>query len=1079
MQGVHKESLLEASVVENFQRGRILIFPTSQAADFWQRRILSLIPGGALRQDRILSWSSFVRAYLSSPGDNEFEPVTPALRLLFLYTQLADFSLETLFVPTSLREKGFLESRQSGSGIDILLSVLPRLPRFVRAIEANNQGLNGQDSYAHAPTLVARWKELEVRYLSFLHSHRMVEPSWAPFIRGKAFTITEDEYKDMGFTLYFSEIIQDFDAIHEVVQGLEVDFQAPETEQFFPELGSSSEGELSPGYRVYQSNHGRDELWWVISSVQQLLLQGVPTADITITLPQYDLWKEELQESAELLGVPITLTKRHLLGDSPLGRLCSLLSRAVEHDFYINDVENLFFHGAFPWKGIEELRPIIQDLRESGVVSLSFDGEDESAWIRPFKLRYKERYKQVTEEVLAEKKSSADLLAETAVQQLQSFFTLAKEIIQAPTVELLMERLHTLYYKWLHVEPYDRRVDEDTPLMEGPSISRQNRLAVDQLCQAMKDGIALIEEEDKESLLPKLAVTPFRILLKLTSITSCNPPKVRGVRVAPYGESAGIVSPYHFIPGASQGALGKVEQERIDQFLRINTKQKIPQGTAQQPGSHTTQETGFQSNQPLAQHAEQPYSEKLAQIYTISGGEVTFSSSHRGFAGAEILYLPFARFKEALPEPPAPDILMQEEALWRSLSDTTGVIESSLLKDGLSYGGQTAFGERVLNLTTMPLIDTALFKEINGRVPKVLGEAAVVREHNLGNASGSIDTSENPANAPVAETIGAATETPANEPMYRFSASSMDLFNKCGFKYLFERLIKVPELNSSMVMRSARVEGDILHRALELLLKEHFSNGGTCYGELSSIDIQDPRISQALDQAVEENWGGHIPNYLRRELGYRGVTHIHNAILYLAEEFSEFRPHSLEGSFSRVVTKEDPLYKDKPYGFAGKIDNLSIAGDELALIDYKRSAASLSSVKDIHELGPEGSVQIPTYLALLEVVKGLHIKDSLVWAGYYSFTAKASGQTPHRRVISPSLRKPTDFEPPSEQYLKSVEEQMERMDQRLFQSSNRMIDALDNGDFRINAANPSGEIPEDHCTNCTLRTLCRTRYVVE
>ncbi len=1064
---------LESSALQAFKQGRTLVFPTTQAAEFWQRRLLRVSGVGAIRRSQVLAWDSFVRTYLcvdehkTDSLDNLSAPppahITPALRLLFLHTHLHNIPVSGLFPHASplltqaqrgtAEQSGNLaqsekqtQSKNRAQSVELspatFMPILPRLPRFIRAMA--EQG---------ATPLLATWQLLERSYQEFLQTHNLIEPSWAVY--ESSYQVALQTSKG-AFSFFFPEAMRDFESLHPIMAHMGAHIQVFYTPDKSGEAAnaidatnasntSNATSSAENHCTVYQSNHGREELWWVMSSIQQLLAQGVSQNDIAITLPQYEVWKEEVQDIADLLNIPITLTERSRLASSALGNLFVLLQRAVDKDFHIEELEKLFFCRAIPWKLAKELRLCIRELKESGVLSLSFDGGSSHAWENPFKIRYRSSHKDISEDEV-----------QRVVQLLRSFFLQARDVVRSVTVKDLIQNIDDFYGNWLE---FDKPTAGSA--FDGASESLRSEQAVADLRRskymittALQSLEAAYELKDTQQ---DLHITPYQFMVQLLSLASNSQPKVQGIRVAPYGDSVGVVPAHHFIPGASQSALGGIVQDKTDTLLG------------------------------LSKEDTNSYANSMMHMYMQAGQRVYFSSSHKGFQDDEILYLPLAQFQQPLPEPVKPDILVQEQQLWWNFADqadtitpeatpknvatpeapegATGFsapegtakqlppqIESSLLLQGLEYAWRTAFSKKQLNLTTMPIPEGELHNRVHARIPQVHTKPSVLND---GSAQGS-----------TADWKAAH---------YRLSASAIDAFNACGFRYLFERLLGLDEVSQSVDIRSAMVEGNLLHRALELVLQRHFQEGGICYSEFAEVQATDSRITQALEQAVEENWGGHIPNYLKKELGLHGASLVQLALRTLAQRLPAYRPLFLEKELAITMQgigsgEETPLRACSLYGI---IDNLSISGDLLALIDYKRSGSSLSTITSIHKDGPEGSVQIPMYLSLLDSHENLHAEDSLILAGYYTLV-KGEFKT----VIAEKLYKMRGLEV-DDDYFKNPNMQIVALKNRLRLVISRMITALDTGDFRVDSAYQGKEMPEHHCKSCLLRSVCRTRYVVE
>ncbi|MGB0453528.1 MAG: PD-(D/E)XK nuclease family protein, partial [Bacteriovoracaceae bacterium] len=170
---------------------------------------------------------------------------------------------------------------------------------------------------------------------------------------------------------------------------------------------------------------------------------------------------------------------------------------------------------------------------------------------------------------------------------------------------------------------------------------------------------------------------------------------------------------------------------------------------------------------------------------------------------------------------------------------------------------------------------------------------------------------------------------------FKFSPSRIQTYLNCPRKYKFQYIERVPEVGDSPFEFSAREEGEIVHkiiefyfkdqedRSLEAIVVDHFES----YLKTSQKSIDDLLYKEVLLKKL-------------LELCFNGIE--------VLEKIKELKPES-EFSFEKDV--------DSPH-YRGRIDCLLTIGDEFVILDFKRSEASIPSLKEIKE---GKSAQIPIY----------------------------------------------------------------------------------------------------------------------
>ncbi len=173
--------------------------------------------------------------------------------------------------------------------------------------------------------------------------------------------------------------------------------------------------------------------------------------------------------------------------------------------------------------------------------------------------------------------------------------------------------------------------------------------------------------------------------------------------------------------------------------------------------------------------------------------------------------------------------------------------------------------------------------------------------------------------------------------MPKLSASQLQKFDECGFKFFIERVLKLSPQESYDLEIDPMYNGQILHRVLEVLLQKH-----------PSLVLEKNELDRLYDDVMEEMatkfplqkfWLNEknrqlafIQNFISLELDYR-KTH------------PQVQSAGLEVSLSGYITSEDQqimltpdAQNENSFLFSGKIDRVDRdARGRYAIIDYKTS----------------------------------------------------------------------------------------------------------------------------------------------
>lgn len=238
--------------------------------------------------------------------------------------------------------------------------------------------------------------------------------------------------------------------------------------------------------------------------------------------------------------------------------------------------------------------------------------------------------------------------------------------------------------------------------------------------------------------------------------------------------------------------------------------------------------------------------------------------------------------------------------------------------------------------------------------------------------------------------LGAVTDRVGD----RFSASKLQAYLQCPFRFLYTRIWGQEEDNPAGEDLDGLTKGSLLHRVLERFVRSHLGERGS----RDKYDLWEEELRQVFDECCREMenkgevYDGPFWRFDRNILWH----YLQNWLaeeLRLAEDW-EFVPWAVEEDFSAGGKGHFTLRTGLgPVRIQGRIDRIDRNPRTGAyfVTDYKSSSGSAYSPKDM--LNPD--MQIPLYLL---AVQKLHPGETVVGGGYYSL--HDSSKDPAKRLKS-------------------------------------------------------------------------------
>ncbi len=494
---------------EQNNRGSFFVFPSELVSTFWRQKSLKLgrtHPRAAdevcdqgkkaVLMDKFLSWDKFKEKTFAL--NMSFTPINKHIRTLFASSLLEENK------KTGDLFKGIIRpeySEGSNSFLSWIISVLTEVKSF-----RENSLLRD------IPLADGVRDDLDLlydRYMKFLNDREMFEPSWV-----------QAQITDIGeeYFLFFSDVIDDY-------------------KDFARDLEDSAvvhiiNEDIKPITALEHYHSSAIELKSLLISIGSLLDTGVKVRDISITLPDMDGWRVDLEAEASLRSIPLDFRQGKSLSEYPGGKLFQIILSCEKSGFSLPSMKQMLLNLSIPWKD----KAIARDLFHFGVDHHCFRNYRlhdrkidvwDNALAGSIEKDLSEFYKGLKSGI--EKISSGKNFGEIkiAVQMFISIF-LDTDYWKAETLREFQFCLDTLNDL------------EDASLKAGD-------LEYGSACDIWLSAI-----ED-------------RIYVKRSEIT--------GISVFPYRVAAGASYLWHFIPGFSQDATSVVKSKYM--FLKDNQRKLL------------------------------------------------------------------------------------------------------------------------------------------------------------------------------------------------------------------------------------------------------------------------------------------------------------------------------------------------------------------------------------------------------------------------------------------------------------------------------------------------------------------------
>lgn len=288
-------------------------------------------------------------------------------------------------------------------------------------------------------------------------------------------------------------------------------------------------------------------------------------------------------------------------------------------------------------------------------------------------------------------------------------------------------------------------------------------------------------------------------------------------------------------------------------------------------------------------------------------------------------------------------------------------------------------------------------------------------------------------------------------PRQSFSASRLNDYGKCPFRYWVSRVLKWSLKEEPQAGLSDKLKGETYHLCLQLFFQaikdQNFSLPEM--DEAARLKLLETCFAKAIDWLEDkaEFHPGDFWSFEKQELLFRLQRFIEQEMLRLADEGWQFVPDGFEVSFGFDLPESRPALEINVNGeivqVAGQIDRIDVSSDRrlARVIDYKSGSSYISR----NESNQGRNLQLPLYA--LAVQRSI-IKGSEVLGGNYLSVsaAKSIGNLGKPEQVQATLAQ-------AEEHVRSY------------------VSAISRGDFAVRPSNKTV------CKRCDQQKICRINEV--
>jgi ATP-dependent helicase/nuclease subunit B len=294
----------------------------------------------------------------------------------------------------------------------------------------------------------------------------------------------------------------------------------------------------------------------------------------------------------------------------------------------------------------------------------------------------------------------------------------------------------------------------------------------------------------------------------------------------------------------------------------------------------------------------------------------------------------------------------------------------------------------------------------------------------------------------------------------RWSASKLNDYGQCPFKYWMTHVLKAEPLEEPESSLPRRILGELYHKALELFYRR-LNQEGLKLG-VADEDICRDHLTASIAEALlwlesrKDVKQGEFWQYERQEIEFRLRRFIHREWQRAIRDKEGFRPYLLEAGFGLSEQSSAPPlvieHKGRNILIRGRVDRIDIADSQdgvvrARIVDYKSGSSAISKEDAVKGR----NIQLPLYAMAVE--QAILPGSDVVAAAYLSVS---SGEPIGQLALGSAEKTKSRDGEPAPPMFQIVERQVKAT-----------VDGIECGDFSVR---PNGGAV---CKKCPHSSVCR------
>jgi len=496
------------------------VFPSYISQRICFKKALDITGLPTIPSELYINWNTFVKEHLCICKDKK--PATDAVKhlyaeyIMYKNAKLAEKgkSLFTSLIP--------IEHASEGANFATWISsILSNLDCFLKE---DNKDKELHDLHT-----------LSLDYSNFLEDNNLYEEKW----QEKTFNTDDNKY-----IIIYPELIKDFYKYEDFLK------QYPQIELFHIRKENK---ELS----LREFENTRLEIKYVLSEIEELILNGVNICDIALSIADIENIKPHIIKECEMRGIPIDLYSREKISKKGFCNLFEAIKNVIEAHYSFESIKQLFLNPSIIWKEKryeentckekqEKGKDFIESLLEFGIKhNCAYSWEENGRWNNV----WLDAYNSI----------SAYTKEEFAVKNLfEEFIEDIENIYYAPTFSKMKENIGSFFDKYI--------IEEKTFEIE------KNKKQKETVFKIIRD---LCEAEARlSSYFEEAKINKYKFFLSLLNKKEINLElNENSLSVFQYGVSVATPYKHHFIINMNQNN-GSIITKNFA-FLRDDKRQAM------------------------------------------------------------------------------------------------------------------------------------------------------------------------------------------------------------------------------------------------------------------------------------------------------------------------------------------------------------------------------------------------------------------------------------------------------------------------------------------------------------------------